>query len=85
MQKIDAIYSLNPLDRLDQTRGKEADFKSRRALDSSIFLVFSGNELIVHDEKLCEFSTTRFRWAIAPPTAMRNDGSFATTSAIWVR
>lgn len=56
MQKMDAIYSQNPLDRLDQTRGNEADFKSRRTLDNSIFLLFHGNELIVHDETLCEFS-----------------------------
>lgn len=59
MQKMDAIYSQNPLDRLDQTRGKEADFKSRRALDSSKFLLFCGNELIVHDETMCEFSNAQ--------------------------
>ncbi|PCI86077.1 MAG: NAD(+) diphosphatase [Hyphomicrobiales bacterium] len=56
MQQMDAIYSQNPLNRLDQTRGNEADFKSRRGLDSSVFLLFNGNELLVHDETLCEFS-----------------------------
>ncbi|MGL1919781.1 MAG: NAD(+) diphosphatase [Hyphomicrobiales bacterium] len=59
MQKIDAIYSQNNLDRLDQTRGNAQDFEARRGLDNSVFLIFAGNELVVFDENKCEFSNAQ--------------------------
>lgn len=59
MQKLDAIYSLNPLDRLDQTRGNKTDFETRRALKNSVFILVNANELIVHNEVDCEFSNAQ--------------------------
>ncbi|MCJ8324958.1 MAG: NAD(+) diphosphatase [Rhizobiales bacterium] len=59
MPKLDAIYSQNPLDRLDQTRGNKADFETRRALKNSVFILVSANELIVHNQLDCEFSNAQ--------------------------
>lgn len=59
MQKMDAMFNQNHLDRLDQTRGNEDDFKTRRALENSIFLIFAGNELVVHHETKAEFSNAQ--------------------------
>lgn len=59
MHKLDAIFSQNPLDRLDQIRDDAAEFERLKILETSLFLVFCDHDIFLHDETNCLFSANQ--------------------------
>ncbi len=53
MQKMDAIFSQNPLDRLDQVRGDKAQFEWLKQCCDSLFILISGTDIITDAQFNC--------------------------------
>ena len=57
MKKIYPFFSQNPLDRLDQIRKDEQKVEELKNLESSVFLLFNKDHIIVaENKKICMFT-----------------------------
>ncbi|NRA88851.1 MAG: NAD(+) diphosphatase [Rhizobiales bacterium] len=59
MTKLDIIFNANPLDRLDQVRGNEAEALRRKQQNNSVFLLFCGSDIAVNMQDDCQFSNAQ--------------------------